>query len=335
MGMSSEDNQFNDDQLIIRYLLGRLPAEETERLDELSITDTGFVERWRAVENDLVDAYARGELSGDTLAHFESSYLASASRREKVSFAKALADFEASGAALLPEALLPESPDHSRPVRRSRWFGIFDPRSVLQWGFGAAALLLIVAGVFLIRETSRLRNQIVEAQLRRDTLQQREQELERELAEQNTVNDATTRELEQVREALSRAEKELANSQTRSGGSSSEPVVVALSLGPATRGINQLATVSVPPSADYLALKLEVESEFLIYQAVLKNPATNQVLWRSSTLRVTSYGSTKILSMSIKAALLKSQIYLLEVAGVHPDGATQLVSSYSFRVVNR
>src|SRR5262245_27744698 len=94
--MPSEYRPSGDEQLIIRYLLGQLPADETERLDEMSISDDDFVERSRSVENDLVDAYARGELSGEMLAHFESSFLASPARREKVRFAKALAGFEAS-----------------------------------------------------------------------------------------------------------------------------------------------------------------------------------------------------------------------------------------------
>src|SRR2546427_5799203 len=92
--MSSSDRQPHGEQLIVRYLLGHLPDEEAEQLDELGITDDSFVARVRAVENDLVDAYARGELSGDTLAQFESSYLSSPSRREKGRFAKA---FVASG----------------------------------------------------------------------------------------------------------------------------------------------------------------------------------------------------------------------------------------------
>ena len=79
-----------DDELVVRYLLGALPATETECLDELSITDDAFVLRLRTVEQDLVDAYVKGELSGDTLARFRSRYLASPAQRRKVRFAQAL-----------------------------------------------------------------------------------------------------------------------------------------------------------------------------------------------------------------------------------------------------
>jgi hypothetical protein len=78
--MSSSDRQVFDDQTLIQYLLGSLTEAETERLDELSLADDEFATRLKAVENDLVDAYAKGELSGETLQRFSSFYLASERR---------------------------------------------------------------------------------------------------------------------------------------------------------------------------------------------------------------------------------------------------------------
>ena len=60
-----------DDQRLVRYLLGSLPEDETEQFDELSIADDQFSAQLSAVEHDLVDAYVKGELSGDMLARFD------------------------------------------------------------------------------------------------------------------------------------------------------------------------------------------------------------------------------------------------------------------------
>jgi hypothetical protein len=79
-----------NDQTIIRYLLGSLPEEETERVEEISFIDDEFAVRLSAVENDLVDAYLRGELSGEKLERFDSYYLASPKRRKKVKTAHVL-----------------------------------------------------------------------------------------------------------------------------------------------------------------------------------------------------------------------------------------------------
>jgi hypothetical protein len=57
--MSPHDSSSDDEQLV-RYLLGLLPDEEAERLDELSIADDELAWRLRAVEDDLVDAYVTG-----------------------------------------------------------------------------------------------------------------------------------------------------------------------------------------------------------------------------------------------------------------------------------
>jgi anti-sigma factor RsiW len=79
-----------NDQTIIRYLLGSLPEEETEWIEEISFIDDEFAVRLSAVENDLVDAYVRGELSGEKLERFDSYYLASPKRRKKVKTAQVL-----------------------------------------------------------------------------------------------------------------------------------------------------------------------------------------------------------------------------------------------------
>ena len=84
--MSSPTGPAPDDRLMIDYLIGALPDQEIERLDELSIADDQFAARLTAAENDLVDAYVRGQLSGNTLASFRTRYLSSPAKREKAEF---------------------------------------------------------------------------------------------------------------------------------------------------------------------------------------------------------------------------------------------------------
>ena len=78
-----------NNQIINEYLLGSLPEAEIEALDELSFTDDEFADALRVAEKDLVDAYVQGELGGVELEQFESSYMASPRRLEKVKFAQA------------------------------------------------------------------------------------------------------------------------------------------------------------------------------------------------------------------------------------------------------
>ena len=86
--MLSRREPARDDDELVGYLLGELSEEDAERLDEMSLVDDEFAARLRLVEDDLVDAYAGGRLSGERLKRFESFYLASPRRREKAAFAK-------------------------------------------------------------------------------------------------------------------------------------------------------------------------------------------------------------------------------------------------------
>jgi hypothetical protein len=129
--MDFTGKQSPDDEVLVRYLVGALPDEEAERLDELSIADDGFAARLDEAENDLVDAYARGRLTGETLERFRSFYLASPERMKKVALA---------------EALLAREKRTARPR-----VAILRPRSLL----GMAAALLLVTGAYRLAENLR------------------------------------------------------------------------------------------------------------------------------------------------------------------------------------
>lgn len=78
------------DDDMVRYLLGLLPVEATNQLDEQSIVDAGVALRLCMAEHELVDSYVRGALDGDLLRRFEQFYLASEYRRRKVRLARSL-----------------------------------------------------------------------------------------------------------------------------------------------------------------------------------------------------------------------------------------------------
>jgi hypothetical protein len=139
-----------DDQILVRYLLGSLPEDETERLDELSVADDDFVWRLRAAENDLVDSYLRNELSGDTLERFRAFYLSSTHRREKVKFAESLLK-------------LAQEPQVSRG-----WFAA--PLLIPRWGLASGIAAALVLATVLIYGNAVLRNQVRHAERERASL---------------------------------------------------------------------------------------------------------------------------------------------------------------------
>ena len=113
--MQIDENSSISDRQLAEYLLGMLQPGESERLDELSITDDAIAARLQAVENDLIDDYIRGNLSGVVRDRFESFYLASPKRRERVRFAEALLGIAA------PSLVISARP--SARIREVSWSG--------------------------------------------------------------------------------------------------------------------------------------------------------------------------------------------------------------------
>src|SRR5436190_3332496 len=86
--MSETRGSTQDQRELVNFLLGLLPPDDAERLDEASIVDDEVAAQLRDAEDDLVDGYVSGTLQPHIRTRFEVYYLASARRREKVAFAK-------------------------------------------------------------------------------------------------------------------------------------------------------------------------------------------------------------------------------------------------------
>src|SRR5580765_3772227 len=177
----STSSQTPDDQLLVRYLLGSLNEIETERLDELSITDDGVASRLTAVENDLVDGFVRRELSAETMDRLRAHYLVSPARRDKVRFAETLAAYRR----------------REEPVQVPRG------RRIVPWpALAAAALLVLTTSGYLLVEGMRLRSQVAATQSARAALEERERQLQRQVDAQRAAQEDAEKELAQLRAAL-------------------------------------------------------------------------------------------------------------------------------------
>src|SRR5580693_7946654 len=134
------------DAVLLRYLLGALPVDEAEPIEEASLVDGALAARLNALECDLVDEYVRGEMEGPNLARFQSGYLSSPLRAQKVEVAPALSYGKASAGAISSGSRL----------------GMFRAWPMLGIVSAAAVLILIVALGFLTSRNKRLRNEVAE-----------------------------------------------------------------------------------------------------------------------------------------------------------------------------
>lgn len=286
-----------DDELLVEYLLGTLSPEDAERIDELSIADDEIASRLQAIENDLVDTYVAGQLSGRRLERFRSFYLLSPVRRRRVDFARTLT---APGHAAVP-TIQPQ-------VHR---------RILPQWVLAAAALAAAVAVGYFALENRRLREQVSRADVARANGERAVEALRTDLEQERSLSAAARSELERIRAA----------------GPSARSSIQALVLLPLRRGAGEVSTVLVQRGAAYLPLRLRLEGDaFPRYEAALRDPA-GQSVWRSGPIEARRQGTDKTLMVDVPAAILRSANYTLELTGVRPNDAAEFVSSYAFRVM--
>jgi hypothetical protein len=127
--------QEDDKNRLADYLLGRLPEEEEVRLENEYLAVEGAQERLLMVEDELVEAYARGQLSSDERERVERRLLASPQGRRKLEVSQALIH-------------IAEESEYSKPAsvaikhKISPRTGILQP-IFLRFALAGAALILI------------------------------------------------------------------------------------------------------------------------------------------------------------------------------------------------
>lgn len=284
-----------DDELI-RYLLGELPEDDVERLDEQSVMDDEFAARLRFVEDDLVDAYTRGELTAERTRRFEAFYLASPRRREKVAFARRLL------------RAVEQDAGRSRAVdsgsAKSRW---------IPWALAAAVALCLAAGALV--QQARVQADLTDARQRLDAADRRLAVMSSDLAAERRSAAATKQSLAQAQVV--------------------PPLVaVTLLLTPQTRGTAAVPVVVVAAASHAVPLALRVDDgSGAPFEAELRDPGSNHIVWRSALLAADRGAPATLVTVALPAELLKSQHYVIDLYA--RQRGRDFVDSYTFEAVRR
>jgi hypothetical protein len=302
------------DRRLVRYLLGLLSDEETERLDESSIADDDIAWRLRTIENALVDDYVRGALPADIIAPFEARYLSSSARRRaKVRFAARFVRMvdapqtapasatEAAGAevsaAFADVSHAAARTDRSvAPEPRFRW----KPR----WAFGVAAAtaLIVLLGALVVRDG---RSRVPSADVER-------------------VHGRASE------PAPTSPPPDFNRQPTVSTPAQS---VIAAVLFPQTRSADGQPTITVPRDADRLALHLRLDvSDFSRYAAGLIDLSNHRTVWRSARVAPRPSADQPAVSITVPASVLTSRTYALELSGIAASGEAEVVAAYVFTI---
>jgi hypothetical protein len=169
------------EEMLRAYLLGALPAERQEEIDEQLVADGEVHTELLATADDLIHAYLVGGLSPADRERFESHFLASPRRQERLRFVRSLlsaVDSERGDDVLRA----PVAPTRTRTARR--W------SATLPWA--AALAVSLGVSVWSLSERRRSELRLVAEHQEQDSLRQR-----------LTAQDERVRELESTLRAAS------------------------------------------------------------------------------------------------------------------------------------
>jgi hypothetical protein len=345
--MTGEPEKFDpSDAVLLRYLLGVLPVDEADPIEEASIVDDDIAVRLDAMERDLVDNYVRGEMEGASLTKFRSWYLSSPLRVQKVEAGRAIlgiADAVAGDVAtnathpvaaaqegdanataetpkISPAPLATEAPGvppniaaalsyGKAPAARKPIASRFGKLSTWPMlGFAAAVIVLIVTVGFLTTRNKQLR---------------------KEVAETKKQSTALTAQLADHAGATA-APGDKAGAQGVLAQPAENLATVTLFLPAPTRGASTIPKVDVPARTGLVVLSLGLGSmDEDNYRAQLLNPTTQKILWRSGILRPGS--DRTYVSAAVPANVLHSQIYLVQLMHDAANGKPELLGTYPFK----
>lgn len=324
----------NNEKLIAQYLLGELPEEQQVEIEDRAFEDKDYLAAITAVENDLIDEYVRNELSETERRQFESRFLASAERRKRVAFATALAGVAVEEPV---EARRPVAAPAVASWRESLEAFVRGLNPVGRLALGAAMLLLVVGGAWLMIETLRLRNQLNRMQAENQSRQNERQALEQQVEMERRRNEELAARLNQEKQQREQTDESLRQLSESAETPAPKPVIASLTLLPGiSRGAGEKPRLVVPEDARLARLQIGIEPEepYKTFAVELRTIAGRQV-WNRENLSVRDRRGARAVTLTLPATVLKPGEYELRLKGVAEGGRTEDVGFYYFNVTKK
>lgn len=307
------ENVLNNEELAKRFLLGKVSETERAEIEDSFLAQDDSYQQLLIAEDDLIDAYVRGELPAPERELFERWLLASQHLRERVEFAQTL--FNSVSGKAVPARV----PD--RPVSwwRSLARAFITRRPALGFAFAAALLVIVLGGLWLLTDRRLSRPSPEQAKAIQPTpVTPRESSTPNAPAE---AQQARNEERTPARETPT---------PTRPA-----PLIATFTLVPGlVRGENDAGALAVPAGATEVRLRLTLEGErYSKYRATVSTPE-GRTVWSIEVTNAPSMKST-YLTASIPADLLKNGDYVLDLSGAKAAGGWESVADYAFRIVKK
>ena len=280
-------------------------------------------------EEELIDAYVRGELALDERKLLEKGLRASPHLVDRLHFARLLA--EAADQAAEDEVPSYQRREEFLPSRKSWWpFGLaWGQRPALNLAFAALMLIIVIGGPGLLAGWIRLRRESRQLAEQQAALERQKSELHKSAAEQRLATEQLTVELREKQQKLEADQRRIDElRQQIQEPVASSATVANLFLLPAMRGSPE-KELKPPAGTSKIRLQLAVDSiDYRRYLVEVRN-SQDKVIFQP---RVRPPRSGKLVTIIIPSQMLPAGAYSVQLSGTSPDGASELVGNYSFRI---
>lgn len=300
------------------YFLGELTEEEVIRLEDEYLGDDAKLAQLREAENDLLDDYVNDWLPPKVRKSFEENYLNSPFRRQRLEFAKSLAEY------------LPNESVQSVEKKAFAWRDIFS-----LWKIGtafASIMLLLLGGFWLMQNSKNISNNEVAVIKTPEILLTPAPETSPIIEKTPIKPRANTNEtnpnvsptpipISTPKTSVSPPPEKVKPNQT---------VVLALStIGMRDGGKTPQAILGNDSKNLVLQLKM-AETDAKDFQVKIVN-ANGNAVYQVKNARI----SGKTIRVNLSANILKNDDYIVEVFAVNSAGESEKVSGYTFRVIKK
>ena len=360
----------SSEAMLVRYLLGDLPDQQQAEIEDRAFSDPEYLRNIQAVESDLIDEYVRGALSQGDRRRFEQRFFASAERRHKVEFAKALAavtpefavspgsaadaakfavppgpaaessEFAASpgsAAESRNQTRLAQAPLLWRPALASVLRGFSAPA---RYALAAGVALLVLGASWLAVDSIRLRAQLGRLSAAQQSAERRQQALEQQLTTEQGRGDDLTKQLQSEHEQREHSEQlvgELEHQLEQGPVQTPQSTIASLMLLPGlARSGGTRPKLVLPPSARQVRIQVGVdpEDDYKSFSVDLHGP-TGQSVWTHSGLPARRIHGGRAITLTLPASLLQAGQYELALKGVTPDGNNEDLAFHYFEVTKK
>ena len=320
---------------LTRYLLGECSEAEREQLEAEYFADEDLFAQMLTAEDDLIDAYARNQLSSEQRQRFEQHFQNSPQMRDRVQFARALTGPVKDIREPRPEVVKAKSP--------SFLAAIFASTRAWQFAMAGVAIVAITGFSWLLVERSRMNQRLLALQAEQERLNKQSDELRRAAEAERARSAELTAQLD----ARARGESQsirppgISSNDALPGNAFGNDVVAEVrtpefSLFPGNVRAGGGTTLRVPTKARSLRLHpmLENPPRYQEYSAAIEK-ADGGSAWAANTFRRTGTKSNRLTLPTIPADRLPAGDYILLLKGKRADGTEETVGSYSFRIVKQ